>query len=282
MKKLIRRTFPENIKFGFGYGSGVFQQLNQKKEEKMIDFIFVVEDSISFHKENLKLNSNHYSFISKLFGPKFINYIQRNIGGKIYYNTFIKLKLDEQEEEEIGRKEILIKYGIIEKIDLQNDLKNWNNFYVSGRLQKPVLILFENKNDLEFKKSLNLNLKNSFLFSLFRLLENEMTNEFTLINLFENICKLSYEGDARIENKNKVQNIVKGNFKSFYDLYSKFFENYIELNKKTNEKIEKENLKFKILKNKNEILNEITIENIDSKNLKTIVNKTSKSQALKV
>lgn len=36
---------------------------------------------------------------------------------------------------------MVVKYGVIATSDLVDDLVNWNTFYVSGRMQKPVRIL---------------------------------------------------------------------------------------------------------------------------------------------
>jgi mitochondrial translocator assembly and maintenance protein 41 len=263
MKRIIEKNFPK-IEFGFGYGSGIFQQFNQQKNGKMKDFIFVVQDSESFHKENLKRNKNHYSFISRLFGPSFIQFIQKNGGGHLYYNTFIKLK-DNQDE-------MLVKYGVMDMEDFKKDLSNWNTLYVSGRLHKPVLILFQENQ----KKELEENLKNAFLISLYRLMtkEEEEEEEYTFMELFHKVCSLSYEGDIRMnlnmENANKVDNIIKGSYSSFKELYSPLFPSWIQETKEE---------KFKILKSKQEIRKEISI--VSFENLKPIVKKSSIIQSLK-
>jgi mitochondrial translocator assembly and maintenance protein 41 len=260
MKRIIEKNFPK-IDFGFGYGSGIFQQFNQKKNGKMKDFIFVVQNSQTFHEENLKRNQHHYSFISRLFGSSFINFIQKNGGGHLYYNTFIKLKENEDE--------IIIKYGVMDMDDFKNDLLNWNTMYVSGRLHKPVLILFQ-ENQKELLKE---NLKNAFLISLYRLMSKEK-EEYSFMELFHKVCSLSYEGDIRMnlnmENSNKVENIIKGSYSSFKELYSPFFTFWIQETKEE---------KFNIIKTKQEILQEITIPQFE--NLKSIVRKSSIIQSLK-
>ena len=55
----------------------------------MIDFIFVVEDPIQWHTDNLARHPNHYSFL-KYLGAEFICTVQESFGAKVYYNTLVK------------------------------------------------------------------------------------------------------------------------------------------------------------------------------------------------
>ena len=135
----ILNKFPtKHIKFAFAYGSGVFKQLeNEKASENMIDFVFVVDDSIKFHMENLKQNASHYSFL-KHFGPFYLSKLQNEFGAACYYNTLVPMKLQMNNSNEI--KTQLIKYGIMSEEALIRDLFDWDYLYMSGRLQKPVII----------------------------------------------------------------------------------------------------------------------------------------------
>lgn len=197
---ILDKFSKEKILFCFGYGSGVIQQKGISMENKMIDLIFVVEDSFEFHKENLKLNSNHYSFL-KHFGLNTILYFQKNYGGKIYYNTLIKIDNFE------------IKYGIIDFKDFERDLMEWETFYLAGRLQKPIKILIPNE---KVEKLIKINLERAKTF---------VVKEFdpkTEKELYEKITSLSYNGDIRMgvaEDKNKIENIVQGNLQGFQELY---------------------------------------------------------------
>lgn len=56
----------------------------------MTDYIFVVEDIKEFHENNLKINKSHYSGLSKLIGPSYIEFLQRNIA-PVHYNPQIKI-----------------------------------------------------------------------------------------------------------------------------------------------------------------------------------------------
>lgn len=96
---------------------------------KMIDFIIVVDDTLSWHQENLRKNRAHYSFL-KHFGPRVITKVQEDFGANVYFNTLIPYN-----------DQTLIKYGVIKKSHFVNDLLDWDHLYVSGRLQKPVQVI---------------------------------------------------------------------------------------------------------------------------------------------
>ncbi len=56
---------------------------------KMLDMVFAVDDAISWHKENLKCNESHYSFLRRL-GPEAIAHVQQSSAG-VYYNTLLHI-----------------------------------------------------------------------------------------------------------------------------------------------------------------------------------------------
>ncbi|CAF0786343.1 unnamed protein product [Brachionus calyciflorus] len=265
----ILSKFPSQyIKFAFAYGSGVFKQLENdpKKSNSMTDFVFVVDDSIKFHDENLKMNSSHYSFL-KYLGPYYLSKIQNDFGAACYYNTLVPLKIDSEN--------FLIKYGVVSEDALIRDLYDWDYLYLSGRLQKPVRMIkkplrkplpetgsstktLENQitDDLDpnqdniginvnysfesVSKSIDLalqtNLKNALHTALLLLPE-----KFTLFELFVCITSLSYSGDFRMiigENKQKVENIVTPQIERFVHLYKPYliketFENHLTCNFET-------------------------------------------------
>jgi translocator assembly and maintenance protein 41 len=256
--KLILDQFPQkHIRFAFAYGSAVFKQLNNADaSNSMIDFVFVVDDSIKFHDANLKLNSSHYSFL-KYLGPYYLTRIQNDMPSACFYNTLVPLKLE-------NNMSILIKYGVISEESIIRDLYDWDYLYLSGRLQKPVKIIKKptsalvqqtlandtigidlNYNFDSVNKSIDLalqtNLKNALHASLLL-----MPERFTLLNLFTKIASLSYTGDLRMvvgENKNKVNNIVAPQVAKFTELYKPYiikecFEEYIDCNFETGECIQ--------------------------------------------
>jgi translocator assembly and maintenance protein 41 len=208
LAKLVRENFPP-LSFCFAYGSMVKNQSNGSNS-KMMDFVFVVEDSVKWHSMNLKRNPSHYSTIARWCGSECITRIQRNYGGGVYYNTMVNV--DTQ----------LIKYGVIEKMDLKQDLLEWKSCYISGRMQKPIEIVLTDPEVLEWNR---INLKRAFLYGL-----NQCPNTFTEYELFHSIASISYLGDIRMgrgEDPNKISNIVMGNKVEFGLLYKEWMEMYL-------------------------------------------------------
>ncbi|XP_034962113.1 phosphatidate cytidylyltransferase, mitochondrial isoform X2 [Zootoca vivipara] len=206
----ILAHFPQELSLAFAYGSGVFQQAGASTVEtgnNMLDFVFAVDDSVTWHMMNLLKNRNHYSFL-KYFGPKPISNVQ-NCGAGIYYNTLVPCN---------GR---VIKYGVISTDVLIEDLLRWKTLYVAGRLQKPVKILTQNEN-LKLQAALASNLKSAVI-AAFLMLPESFSEE----DLYMQIAGLSYCGDFRMvigEDKSKVMNIVKPNMLHFQKLYSNILE----------------------------------------------------------
>ncbi|KAJ7316788.1 hypothetical protein JRQ81_002950 [Phrynocephalus forsythii] len=206
----ILAHFPQELSLAFAYGSGVFQQAGAStagKENNMLDFVFAVDDSVSWHTANLLKNRSHYSFL-KYFGPKSISYVQK-CGAGIYYNTLVPCN---------GR---VIKYGVISTDSLIEDLLHWKTLYVAGRLQKPVKILTQNEN-AKLQSALTYNLK-SAITAAFLMLPESFCEE----DLYMQIAGLSYSGDFRMiigEDKAKVTNIVKANMVHFQKLYSNILQ----------------------------------------------------------
>jgi hypothetical protein len=55
----------------------------------MLDMIFVVDDPVSWHTENMKTNQEHYSLM-RYFGPRAVGNIQSCAAG-VYYNPMVKI-----------------------------------------------------------------------------------------------------------------------------------------------------------------------------------------------
>lgn len=206
----IIQSFPDGIQMAFAYGSGVIQQQGHKDPSaNMIDFIFVVDQPKTWHQENIKRNSKHYSFL-KYLGSKNVTRIQTNYGARVYFNTLVPFE------------NRIIKYGVISTDNLILDLLDWDSLYVSGRLHKPVkLICLPTSTELCSAMQINLQ---SALHSAFLLLPEKFTEE----ELYLKIAGLSYNGDFRMtigEDKNKVANIVKPNVPYFRHLYEHLIDN---------------------------------------------------------
>ncbi|KAJ3110678.1 Mitochondrial translocator assembly and maintenance protein 41 [Physocladia obscura] len=204
--------FDAPIRFAAGYGSGVFKQIGYSDTNKgptkppMVDLIFGVSHPEHWHDLNLKQNPDHYSFVSK-FGAKSIAYLQQHAGARMYFNPDVTLQ---------GMR---IKYGVISMNDLIHDLNNWSNFYVSGRMQKPIKIL---RGDSRVKLSNDENLTNAMRVTLLTLPEY-----FTERQLYIAIVGLSYLGDFRMtfgENPKKIENIVNAQMSHLRFLYRPIFE----------------------------------------------------------
>ena len=74
----------------FAYGSGVFQQDNHSDlSQNMTDFIIGVEDSESWHRQNLHLHPSHYSCLARLGGSERVAAWQDQYGARLYFNTLV-------------------------------------------------------------------------------------------------------------------------------------------------------------------------------------------------
>lgn len=204
--KNILSTFPkENFNYSFCYGSGVFKQTG-KSNNSMIDMVFVVNDSLNFHENNLLKHSWHYSAL-KYLGPTSIKKFQEQWGARIYYNTLIY-----HPEENVT-----FKYGVISRNDFVTDLLDWCYLYMAGRLHKPVAVIHESK-DNELLTALRINLFSAIHVALLTLPEN-----FSELEFYQTIANISYSGDFRMwfgEDKNKINNIVLPQIDYFRELYS--------------------------------------------------------------
>ena len=197
--------FPKtSLRMAFAYGSGVFHQVgNDNMKKNMIDLIFVVDDSLKWHQENVTRNPRHYSFL-RYGGASAVNWVQNNFKSYVYFNTLVKCE------------DRVIKYGVISDHALKLDLKDWECLYTSGRLQKPVKMLFNDTDD-SLETAQRVNLENA-IHTAMLLLPDEFSEE----ELFEALASLSYTGDLRMtygEDKNKIKSIVKPNIDRFRELY---------------------------------------------------------------
>ncbi|KAG1962689.1 translocator assembly/maintenance protein [Pimephales promelas] len=207
----ILSQFPQDCSLVFAYGSAVFSQMGTcqgQMRRNMLDFVFAVDDPVTWHTLNLMENRKHYSFL-RFLGPKHVSRIQSEWGAGVYFNTLIPV--DDR----------LIKYGVISTEALIDDLLHWKTLYVAGRLHKPVRILLQNESG-KLRSALVGNLKSAVTASFLMLPESFSEEE-----LFLQIAGLSYSGDFRMvigEDKAKVSNIVKDNMHDFRRLYSKILQ----------------------------------------------------------
>eukprot|EP01134_Creolimax_fragrantissima_P000751 CFRG0751T1 len=206
----VTDRFPGGITFAFAYGSGISPQTGSDVKDNMIDLVFAVKDSQSWHRRNIERNPSDYSFL-RFLGPPGVTWIQKNFGASIYYNTLVSFN---------GR---MIKYGVIEEDDLSFDLQHWNTLYLSGRLHKPITILKKPTNEITTHYNEN-------IMSALRVALLLLPDRFTEAQLYETITAFSYMGDFRMtygEHPRKIQNIVQGNLKGFQDLYKASIQEFV-------------------------------------------------------
>ncbi len=190
-----------------GYGSGVNAQYGQGNRKVQIDLIVVVDNLKKWHLENIKKNPKDYSFSGKLFFKHASNDKLRS-GGRITYMTYIPFEGHEY------------KIGTIEKKDFIDDLKNWSTFYISGRMQKPILVVKASK---DINLAIEYNRFAGLLVTALLLGEGEYDEEY----FYSILAGLSYIGDTRMgiaENPDKIMNIVKGSFDFYQETYGSHFD----------------------------------------------------------
>ncbi|KAJ4702710.1 Phosphatidate cytidylyltransferase, mitochondrial [Melia azedarach] len=196
------------VEFCCVYGSSLHP--NNRDKSAMVDYILGVSDPMQWHSENLKMNADHYaSWLRLLGGAKLITQVADEIGVGVHFNPFVTWN------------DRMLKYGVVRMHDLILDILNWERFYLSGRLQKPVQILVDNL-DIGNVNSTNLR---AALSAALLLLPSKFTEE----DLFAKVCSLSYMGDLRMlfaEDKNKVKKIVQGQFDLFQSMYKPFLQEY--------------------------------------------------------
>lgn len=191
----------------FAYGSAIFSQRGYSEAQKnsaMIDLVFVVDDAAAWHASNLESNPSHYSGIARaILGSRGVAYAQEHIGAGIYYN-------------QCWLRDRRIKYGVISRKALADDLEHWSSLYVSGRLHKPVRSLVPWPHDLE--SLIASNRRAAVSASLVLLPERFQPSE-----LWSTLCGLSYAGDVRMgvgESPAKPLDIASGQQEALAQLYA--------------------------------------------------------------
>ncbi|KAL5203577.1 hypothetical protein ABZP36_008448 [Zizania latifolia] len=196
------------VDFCCAYGSTLLHA--RPDAASMVDYILGVSDPLQWHSENLERNPAHYSGWMARLGGSAITRLADSVGVGVYFNPFVEWR---------GKR---IKYGVVRMKDLAMDVLTWDQFYLSGRLQKPVHLLVDN---WDISKVNTINLKMATSASLLLL-----PADFTEYDLYAQICSLSYMGDLRMlfaEDKNKVKKIVEGSFQSFQLMYRPLIQEYI-------------------------------------------------------
>ncbi|XP_008225922.1 PREDICTED: phosphatidate cytidylyltransferase, mitochondrial-like [Prunus mume] len=203
------KTLPP-VEFCCVYGSSLHSNNPGSAKSTMVDCILGVSNPQQWHSENLTLNNDHYAaWMVLLGGARLITDVADEIGVGVHFNPFVSW--DDK----------MFKYGVVRMHDLVQDILNWERFYLSGRLQKPVHVLLDNL-DVTNVNSVNLRAAMSAALLL-------LPSKFTEEELYAKICSLSYMGDLRMlfaEDRNKVKKIVQGQFELFRSMYKPFIEEY--------------------------------------------------------
>ncbi len=175
----------------------------------MVDVIFVVNDAVSWHTQNMQLHPEHYSSFAKL-GASAVAWLQGLPAG-LYFNTSVPLPTTGGG----SQSKQLLKYGVITTADFLHDLSCWRSVYVAGRLHKPVRFL--SAPPAPIAAALQRNIAAASAAALLML-----PSSFNLQAMLHAIAGLSYTGDFRMavgENPYKVSNIVTQNMHHFNALY---------------------------------------------------------------
>lgn len=188
------------------YGSSIAYQAGYKEnEKKQVDLIVIVDDIKEFYDENLKKNKYMYKLTPRIYFKHAKSKNLKKAAG-ICYTTDINYGQD------------TYKMGVIEKIDVLEDLLNWKTFYIAGRFQKEM---FTAKADEQIEKANEINKRNALTIALLLLDKNKPK----LTDLYEKICSLSYMGDSRksfkAEDPNKIKKLASGSREHFDKEYTK-------------------------------------------------------------
>lgn len=186
-----------------GYGSGIYKQTGYNQNEKPDkDVIIVTEDFKDFLIEDYEKNPHHFSddfdkhiLIKKKEKDKFYS----NVGCLKFYHNNIHFKA-----------------MIISQKALEEDLKTWKYFGMSGRLTKPIL--YGNISQ-ELDKAIQNNRNNILITALLLNKEDTLTTN----ELYNTISKITYMYDFRTilpgEKKSKAKDIVNGAYNFFEQTY---------------------------------------------------------------
>lgn len=174
-------AFHAHIEFAFAYGSGVFTQESSSKP--LIDMILVSKDTTDFHRDTLNQYPKHYPLLLRYLSPSMISSINDKMGAGVNFCPYVSLDTNKDKVSQF-------KYGIISKKNLINDLNDWTTLYISGRMQKPIVILRPNEDIMKLQIQ---NLKMALSAALLLLPE-----QFSITDLYRTIIQLSYLGDVRM------------------------------------------------------------------------------------
>lgn len=191
----LLQVFPP-IRHAFAYGSSIL--CRTPDPTRQLDFIFLVDHSAAWHQANLAANPQHYSAKAQALGAEAIAKSASAAAG-FHYNPYVALQ---------GQ---ICKYGVVETTRAIADIKDWDTFYLSARLHKPVLELIS---DSEVVQCQRLNLQRAIAVGLLTTPQTVSEED-----LYLHISQLSYLGDPRLEDAGKLESMVADNISAFQQMY---------------------------------------------------------------
>ena len=230
------------VEHAFGYGSGVFAQPLASWDETnelddgrrvsgsassvatrggsttMVDYVFAVSSPVQWHAENMRCNPSHYAPHVRLLGPNAVVAIADRVGVGVHFNTFVPWIGCRDTDTYAGLgpgRATHWKYGVVGLDTLTTDLTDWVSLFLAGRMQKPVVTIAENPSVVN---AVGANLRAALARALLTLPEQFSDDE-----LRQQLCGLSYHGDARVwlgaEDLHKVRRIAFGSKQGIDALY---------------------------------------------------------------
>ncbi len=265
----LLQRFPET-RFAFAYGSGAIEQggysdryTGDPADAPMLDLIFAVDDPVSWHLENKRLNPGHYtsllSALPHLSGTSnmaltlnrwqaiVIAYFQEEYGAKVWFNAMVPMGIPSASKR-------LMKYGVISTTALIEDMQNWHSLYIAGRLHKPIRVIYSNAqtfttastshtSEIDFHALMKQNYKYAVATAVLlnapdqadssaNKIDNSKSELLSEHDLYLSIAGLSYTGDPRMsiaENPDKVANLVHPIEENYQNLYRSIIKNLTKL-----------------------------------------------------
>jgi mitochondrial translocator assembly and maintenance protein 41 len=205
LRVLLENSLPQDeIIYAFAYGSGVLSQQeratrNTNAGSNLLDFVVVARDAYRFHKDNLRINPDHYAgpFLLSTDRAARITWWQRHsIHNRVLRNPRVYFNVTDH-----------FKYGVVQVQDLVDPIwsiqKQQDHCNLPAALSASLLLLQQGVESTD---------------SVYPTLIDDS-------NLYTTIASLSYTGDPRMatgaEDPDKISKLVNspGQMQRFAQLY---------------------------------------------------------------
>ena len=197
-----------SCKMLLGYGSGVFRQAGYTNQADMVDVLALVSRKSAYLDDlkNAGFVSPSSNMMGKLSNPEIVYFADISISHKVR-----------------------VKLGVVEYDKCLSRLRDWeDSFYIAGRLQKPIQILYSSDiSTLQFFHDAQaVNHRFAIIAALLAL---PPKHTYSLSDLYTSLVGLSYLGDIRVgiaENPKKIPNILTGQYDLLHGIYSKYLSEF--------------------------------------------------------